>query len=874
MQTLTSRLSALLLCLLAAVSSLAQSPRLLPAPQQFTQHEGSYHGSINAATINIVTDTQLGTFDYKVEGFANEGYRLSVTPEGISITAASELGVLRAKQTLRQLIEQPEALDFSQPEAVDAADVNISCCDITDYPAFKVRGYMHDVGRSYISFAELKKEIDLLSRFKVNMFHWHLTDNHGFRFESKTHPEVNTKGFKRFVGKYYTQDECRELDEYARQRGVIIIPEIDMPGHSESFIAATGQTMASEKGRAILKDILGELVACFPNAPYIHIGGDETPDATIAYINEMADFVHGKDKKVVIWNTYGPAQQKLADPKTMRVDMLTNWATTGRLVEGVPNIDMRYFYVNHFDVFADLAGAYRSLILDAERGNPSIGGVSIGIWNDKYIGNEQQIIAQNNLYATVIAMTERAWKGGEGHQYIEKGGAFLPNDGAEYEEYADWEDRFLYYRDLWLADEPIPYVRSANVRWNITPSYDNAGNSAAVFEPETTAELTPQPGSVYATGAGQWLNHIWNPTVKGVLGSQSMNQTRYAWTYVYSPEDQEVGAQIEFYNYSRSDGGLVPQNKKWDLMGSRVWINDEEILPTWNWTNAGTDPAKDKEIGNLNFPARQPVKVSLKKGWNKVLIKLPYVKAGQGRPNKWQYTFVFTTLDGKHAVDGLIYSPKKMTEGEDFTNPKYEPVYPTASTELEQHYYSLSTPQRDGYYVTSSGLSSIMTSLKTPTDASYWKFVERSGGTYDIINYKDGGYISPSASQNAPVKCVKSRPSKGWTLEPADTDGYFIIYCGTTQLNQTKSTQKFQLYNWGYKSVTGQDYNTSDTGCQFLIRENEDLTVILDAITPPLRPADGPSERYDLQGRRLPADRQQAPEQRRLLIENGTKRMR
>ena len=856
---------------LTATAQESMIPQLMPRPAEVSATGGTFTGRIADASVTI-DGAAIKTFDYKVAGFDNEGYRLSVSPQGISITAAAEIGVIRAKQTLRQLISNGAALDFSDLAAVDAAEVTLECCEITDYPAFKIRGYMHDVGRSYISYEELKHEIDLLARFKVNMFHWHLTDYHAFRFESKTHPEVNTK-FERFPDGVYTQDQCRELDQYAHDRGITIIPEIDMPGHSRQFQTATGYSMTSTQSKAILHDILGELVKCFPHAPYVHVGGDET-SVTVDYVKEMTDLLHDAGKKTVCWQTYGGGT---VTPKTMGIDMLTNWASSGKMVSGVPNIDMRYFYVNHFDVFADLAGAYRSLIFDSEKGNTNIGGVSIGIWNDRYLDDERQILAQNNVYATVLAMTERAWIGGapttkDGRtihlKYIESCGAYLPNEGDEYDEYCDWERRFLYYRDKWLADEPIPYVRSSNVRWNITPSYDNKGNVAASFDPETPgAELTPQPGSTYATGAGQWLNHIWNSIVTGVIGSQGFNQTRYAWTYVYSPKDQEVGAQIEFRNYSRSDAGLAPKNGEWDVMGSRVWVNDNELKPTWKWTNAGVNPSAEKDLGNLNFPGREPLPVTLHEGWNKVLLKCPYINIGRdngNRPNKWQYTFVFTTLDGRHAVEGLVYSPKKMMEGEDFTNPKYEPVYPTASNELEKYYYSLATPLRDGYYVTSSGLASVMTSLKNPSEKSYWRFEKRTDDTYDIINYSDGGYISPTASNNNPIKCVKTRPTKGWKLEPAQTDGYFIIYCGTTQLNQTKSSQQYQLYNWGYNTSVANGYNISDQGCQFLIVENEALrdispvvgigTVLRDDSS-----ADVSVSTFDLQGRRVPSSAAQRP---------------
>lgn len=823
-------LSVLLVALGTVTFAQAQSQlaNLMPRPVQANATGGNFTGTINSATVTKVTSSQLGTFDYTVAGFDNEGYKLSVTPAGIRITAASDFGVIRAKQTLRQLIQNVEGLDFSNLAATDAATVTIECCDITDYPAFKVRGYMHDVGRSFISYEEIKKEIDLLARFKVNMFHWHLTDNHGFRFQSFTHPDLNTKGFSRFPQGVYTQAQCKELDAYARERGVIIIPEIDMPGHSSSFEAAMNCTMYSTQGKQILKDVLDELIACFPNAPYIHIGGDETDKATIDYVNEMADHVRAQDKKTVLWNTYGPAQRNLVTPSTMHVDMVTNWATTGRLVQGIPNIDMRYFYVNHFDVFADLAGAYRSTILEAQKGNTSIGGISVGIWNDRYLGDERQIIAQNNLYATVMAIGERAWVGGtvdgHEHQYIEKCRAYLPNEGWEYDEYADWERRFLFYKDKWLANEPIPYVKSSNIRWNITKAYDNGGDKTAVFAPETTADLVPEPGSIYATGAGQWLNHIWNGNVQGVLGSQGYNQTRYAWTYVYSPKDQEVGVQIEFRNYSRSDRGLVPANKQWDLLGSRVWLNDAEILPAWDWTNAGVNPGIDTELGNLNFPGRAPIKVQLHEGWNKVLLKCPYINIGGGngnRPNKWQYTFVFTTLDGSHAVDGLIYSPNKVLDGnEDFTAPEIPRVVPFEFSTLGDDRYYTIRDRRSLRYLNNSGAGVNMTSSTTVGKSNYWRFERRSDGTFNIIS-RQGGYISPASDTNTALKVDSKEPQYGWHFEYADTDGFVLFMAdgNHAQMNQTTNAHSFQLYNWGYGSKTTGEYRYDDQGCHFSLAE-------------------------------------------------------
>jgi N-acetyl-beta-hexosaminidase len=182
----------------------------------------------------MVDAATLGTFDYTLADFDNEGYKLVVEDNAITITAATKTGVIRAAQTLMQL-------------AAATGGTSIPGVDITDWAAFKLRGYMHDVGRSFVSFEELKHEVDLLSRFKVNVFHWHLTDNQGFRFESKLYPQLNqAANMTRFAGQYYTQAQCTELEAYAAERGLTIIPEIDMPGHSQAFQTAMGFAMNSD----------------------------------------------------------------------------------------------------------------------------------------------------------------------------------------------------------------------------------------------------------------------------------------------------------------------------------------------------------------------------------------------------------------------------------------------------------------------------------------------------------------------------------------------------------------------------------------------------------------------------------------------------
>ena len=198
----------------------------------------------------------------------------------------------------------------------------------------------------------------------------------------------------------------------------------------------------------------------------------------------------------------------------------------------------------------------------------------------------------------------------------------------------------------------------------------------ATFAPESdglsaTAEMKniyehngDKYGSTIATGAGIYLRHTWgNNIIQTHYGDVNhSNSTAYAWTYVYSETEQTVGAQIEFQNYSRSEKDLAPDNGDWDRKGSNIWINGLRINPPL-WENSSVSITDNEQLlKNENFTARTPIPVKLNAGWNKVFIKLPYISADGVRLNKWMFTFVLTDLDGKNAIEGLIYSPSKSKD--------------------------------------------------------------------------------------------------------------------------------------------------------------------------------------------------------------------
>ena len=618
------------------------TPRLA---QAFTLLMGTEASTTEGMPVSIAWADELNDgYDYRLYGYDSEYYELSVDVDGISIVVSSETGVVRALQTLAQLCEGCD-------------DGQLECCTVKDWPAFKLRGYMHDVGRSYIPFDELKHELLLMARFKVNTFHWHLTENQAWRFEVKQYPQLTSAAsMTRFPGLYYTQEQCRELDSLAWVLGINLIPEIDMPGHSQAFQRAMGHTMQTARGVEELQNILDEVAATFVHAPYIHIGADETQITYRNFLRTMTDRVHALGKKVVVWN---PASG-VAITTAAGIDMTQMWSAAAKAVQGMPNIDCRYNYVNHFDLFADLAGIYRSNIYYEPQGSEQLAGTITAVWNDRYIETAEGIIRQNNLYANTLASAERAWRGG-GHQYIEQGGALLPWDGDETREFCDWERRFLWHKAHALRAEPIAYVRQQDVEWQITDAFPNGGDAEAVFPPETEG---PKDSYVYdgqtyhtghARGGAVYLRHVWGTLVPAYYADPQLDHTAYAWTWVYSPTAQQAGALIEFQNYSRSEQDVAPANGQWDCRGSHLWLNDVEINGP-DWDNAGQAIDKEVPLGNENLTARPPVVVSLRQGWNKVFMKLPYVNTPGVRLNKWMFTFVLTDVEGRNALDGITYS--------------------------------------------------------------------------------------------------------------------------------------------------------------------------------------------------------------------------
>jgi hexosaminidase len=233
----------------------------------------------NAALATLVVHSELENKDVQELG-EDESYSIEISSAGAKLDAATPLGIMRGLQTFLQLV-QITSSGFAAPAVV-----------IQDKPRFPWRGLMIDVGRHFIPLDVLKRNLDGMAAVKLNVFHWHLSDNQGFRVESKNFPKLQEMGSD---GLFYTQDEVRDLIAYARDRGIRVVPEFDMPGHSTAWFVGYPELASGpgpyqverkwgifdpamdpteERTYKFLDAFIGEMAKLFPDR-YFHIGGDE-----------------------------------------------------------------------------------------------------------------------------------------------------------------------------------------------------------------------------------------------------------------------------------------------------------------------------------------------------------------------------------------------------------------------------------------------------------------------------------------------------------------------------------------------------------------------------------------------------------------------
>lgn len=573
-------------------------------------------------------------------------YKLKVD-KIIEIKAASTTGIFYGFQTLKQLI-QKKGETFYIPK-----------CWINDWPAFKIRGFMHDVGRNYQTPQLLKEQIDVLATYKYNVFHLHLTDNPGWRLESKLYPQLQSEeATSRKPGKFYTQQEIKDLVEYCRQRHITLIPEIDVPGHTAAFRKALGiKSMNSPEVQEIIMDLVDELCTLAPPEimPYIHLGTDEVrePEEKVDadFLGPIIQKVHDNKREYISWwhgiKTPGDS-----------TSIKQLWAQHEPLA-GHPFIDSRANYINHLDPLAGIGRLFFQQPCRAEYGDSlRLGGI-LCCWPDDRVEEERNILLENSVYPFMLTYSEAIWRGVKSTD--KKYWAQLPPiNTPEYNAYNEFENRLIIHRNNYFQGKEFPFVKNSHIPWKTIGPFNHNGDFEQAFEPEKEFK-----NSYTIDGT----NYHWNETdlyggtihLKHFFGFPSPIQekegTVYVLNYIYAEKEEEVDFWIGFQNWSRSGGrrgGPTANIGEWHSTKPKIWVNEMEIQPPV-WQQPGLE-SNTPEIPFVDedYYYREPTKIQLQKGWNKFLLKIP-----QGG-NSWKWMFTCVPLDvqqsGVREIKNLQYS--------------------------------------------------------------------------------------------------------------------------------------------------------------------------------------------------------------------------
>ena len=255
----------------------------------------------------------------------DEGYELIITKKQVLLSANKPAGLFRGIQTIRQLL--PAKIELT---SVQKGPWKIATGTIIDYPSYSYRGAMLDVSRHFFGIEDVKKMIDYLACYKMNVLHLHLSDDQGWRIEIKSWPELTRHGGSTQVGGgnggYYSQEQYSAIVQYAKDNYITVIPEIDMPGHTNAALASYAELNCNGKATELytgtdvgfstlctskditykfIDDVVKELAALTPG-PYIHIGGDESHstkrDDYIPFVNKVQEIVTAHNKQVIGWD--------------------------------------------------------------------------------------------------------------------------------------------------------------------------------------------------------------------------------------------------------------------------------------------------------------------------------------------------------------------------------------------------------------------------------------------------------------------------------------------------------------------------------------------------------------------------------------------
>lgn len=604
------------------------------------------------------------------DALKREAYKLVVSDNKVIISAGEFAGFFNALQTLRQLVkETPSAYELPN-------------CVINDSPAFSIRGIMLDVGRNYASAPFIKDVIRKLSYYKINLLHLHLTDDPGWRIEVKNMPELtapSTYSKTRQPGKYYTQGELSALDAYCSTLNMRVVPEVDMPGHSAYFEKATGLKLQTPEGMAALQMALDEVIPLFKDSLF-HIGSDEVRFEMDDFMPEMIKYIRSKGKEVVTWYPgYSP------DKNAVRMCWGENEA--GYFLDrSAQYIDSNGFYMDYMDSQGGMLQTFFQQPCEVPTGNENALGSIMCVWTDGALSSEKRLLEQYPFYPCMLTFAERIWRGAKEKRRDLM--AQFPSAGTSaWTAISEFEDRLVYHRDHYFCHIPFPYVKQADIKWRLIGPFDHQGVNDRSFEPEkvikkaytlkdTVFRWTESPvyggevqiRSLYAmfnAHQGKYRLDHWPTTMSPLVGKDG--GTCYAVTYIKSPQEQDVYLMFGLNGMWGHSGGYrtarAPEQGSWDFSGGDIWLNDERVSPPhWPfeslpWTGWGQGRI-ETPLTEEGYFYRPPVKIKLKKGLNKVLVRSVFGHwKGDDGQRKWQFCCIPVQWDGIHytEVPGLEF---------------------------------------------------------------------------------------------------------------------------------------------------------------------------------------------------------------------------
>ena len=587
-------LTTLLLFTLAALSAQQRELNLIPQPKE-----------VKITSSKLVKPIKIGVkYD---ENCADEWYKLTVKGGKVDILTRDKRGEVWARQTLAQLTDK---------------EGRVPQVEIVDYPAFPIRGFMHDTGRNFIQIEMIKEHLKLLSKYKLNVFHWHLTDNPAWRIECRAYPQLNDPQYQRKgrdEGCFYTYDQIRDVIGYARELGIMVIPEIDMPGHSQFFDKAFGFHMDAPEARPILEACLREFFEQIPvvDCPYFHVGSDEVSiKDPKGFMSWLEGYVSQFGRKIVAWDPGLPTSKS-----TIRqIWNQAEGANTAAAKREGAYLDSFVGYLNYYDpmVFTNRL-FFHTPCLRPATDSVALGGI-LCLWNDVNVDDKSKIALHSGMVEGVMTFGERFWSGGETAR-LEDNNVLPPPASEASQRLIAFQRKMSYHRDNLLGEGvDMRWVATPFLRWSIRVNQK---------------EITAWGGAVEMDA----LLKINNISIADTMAAT-------ACAGVYVARDTTITAWVGFEAPARSNriSGGVGEQGQWEN-GGKVWVNGTEIVPP-KWREPGkykynfnTWHKPEEELAYTDeqfYFARETVKIPLTKGWNQVVLNCPKTFKGQ----RWSFAFI------------------------------------------------------------------------------------------------------------------------------------------------------------------------------------------------------------------------------------------